>query len=406
MSEPLKARVKQLEQQMHMREESFKEERGEFEAAREQLVSDRDLLATDKAGLQATVAQLQKDVEQQVTLEERLKHLEQLMLSQTVTKFGHTTIETSSDQAGGSGNISTESVSNSMSQLVEGEAMGKEKSIELTFGDDTSPHMLEKFIAHYSLVDRINNARGVRVWRKSEYRALMVRSALRGAASELVENAEQIMLSPWVKNDQEIIEQLKQRYITIAAIELRIIQFETASQIEGEPLGEYLTRLQRLMENAYSSHPQYIKQVRVVWQFLNGLRDKDVREALIKEKWMADGQRAKSYDEILKVAEAVVNTKQAAKATGRVGAPSGVASVRQGSVSGSRKSPKNKGRYRGGNGSPYPSTSGGRDNSNWNCWYCKRSDHEGGWRQCPVRRQKDPQWKPGRNQDFTRTPHH
>ena len=57
--------------------------------------------------------------------------------------------------------------------------MGKEKSIDLAFGDDTSPHILEKFLAHYSLVDRINKARGVRVWKKPEYRALMLRSAVR-----------------------------------------------------------------------------------------------------------------------------------------------------------------------------------------------------------------------------------
>ena len=30
----------------------------------------------------------------------------------------------------------------------------------MCYGDDTSPHLLEKFIAHYILVDRINKARG------------------------------------------------------------------------------------------------------------------------------------------------------------------------------------------------------------------------------------------------------
>ncbi len=282
----------------------------------------------------------------------------------------------------------------------EGEVMGKEKSIEVTFGEDTSPHLLEKFISHYGLVDRINRARRVRVWGKPEYRALMVRSALRGAASEYVENAEQIMLSDWVKSDQGILESLKQRYITNAAIELRIIQFETASQKEGEPLGEYLTRLQRLMEKAYSSHPQYIKQVRVVWQFLNGLKDKDVREALIKEKWMADGQRAKAYDEILKIAETVVNTKQAARATGQVKSAGGSIGVMSG---GGQKSPKNKGRYNTGSSAPYPTNKNNRES--WECWYCKKRDHDGGWQQCPDRRANDPHWKPGRGSaGFRKTP--
>ena len=41
--------------------------------------------------------------------------------------------------------------------------------------------------------------------KKAEYRALMLRSALRGAASEFVENEELIMMSTWVRDDQKII---------------------------------------------------------------------------------------------------------------------------------------------------------------------------------------------------------
>ncbi|MCP3680820.1 MAG: hypothetical protein GY782_11425, partial [Gammaproteobacteria bacterium] len=124
----------------------------------------------------------------------RLQRLEQLMQNQTVNNANRTIspaldVTESSQDRGSSGDVV---------ELEEGEAMGKEKSIEITFGDDTSPNLLEKFIAHYSLVDRINKARGVRVWKKPEYRALMLRLALRGPASEFVENAEQIMLSLWV----------------------------------------------------------------------------------------------------------------------------------------------------------------------------------------------------------------
>ena len=32
------------------------------------------------------------------------------------------------------------------------ECFGKEKSIELTFGGDTSPHLLEKFLSHYKIM--------------------------------------------------------------------------------------------------------------------------------------------------------------------------------------------------------------------------------------------------------------
>ena len=60
------------------------------------------------------------------------------------------------------------------------ECFGKEKSIDLVFGEDTSPHLLKKFMSHYRLADRINRERGVRVWQRSDYWALMLCSALRG----------------------------------------------------------------------------------------------------------------------------------------------------------------------------------------------------------------------------------
>ena len=396
----LKLQITQLKQQLEMKEESFREERADLETTRTQLKADKETLTAEKENLTATVAKLQQNATEQDNVASRLQRLEQILQNQTI--------------GNNAGNMSqvldvTEPVPNGgvepgsgeiQEQQEEGVQMGKEKSIDVTFGDDTSPHLLEKFLAHYSLVDRINRARGVRVWKKAEYRALMLRSALRGTASEYVENAEQIMLSSWVSDDQGIVNQLKQRYITNAAIELRIIQFETASQSEGEPLGEYLTRLQKLMEKANSSHPQYIKQVRVVWQFLNGLRDKDVREALIKEKWMADGQKAKSYDEILKIAETVVNTKVAGRATGKVATGSGNLGVAKDSRGG-QKSPNNKSRYSTPNRGPYP----GANRGNWECYYCKKRDHDGGWAKCPLRLEKDPQWKPSRNSsDFGRTP--
>ena len=386
----LKLKVKQLEQQLKIKEDSFSEERKEFEVYQTQMETDNRTMYEEKEKLAGTVSCLEQKMGHHEDLEERLKRLEMALSENKPASApkGDEKAENSDDADG---------------------QMGKEKSIELTFGDDTSPHLLEKFTAHYSLVDRINKARGVRVWRKPGYRALMLRSALRGAASEFVENAENIMLTPWVENDQEILQKLMERYVTNAAIELRIIEFETASQLEGEPLGEYMVRIQRLMEKAYSTHPQYIKEVRVVWQFLNGLRDRDVREALIKEKWMKDGQNAKSYDEILKIAETVVNAKVAAKATGQVkaqGFKSGTINALSSSNTTGKKSPKNKGKYNyRSNSSPY-NTSGSRTRKDsLVCWYCEKKDHEGGWQQCPLREEKDPQWKPGKNQSgFGRAP--
>ena len=378
--EELKARTEQLEKMLKMKEESFAEEREEFKLTQTNMHNDNTLLFAEKKELESKLTSLQQRVYEQGDLEERLMKLETALSGKPSATAGDDLV--SDDRE-----------------------MGKEKAIELTFGDDTSPHLLEKFIAHYSLIDRINTARGVRVWKKPEYRALMLRSALRGAAGEFIENAEYIMLTTWVKDDQEIIKKLRERYITNSAIELRIIEFETASQLEGEPLSEYMVRLQRLMEKAYASHPQYVKQVRVVWQFLNGLKDRDVREALIKEKWMEDGEKAKSYDEILKIAETVANAKVASRATGQVNGQAtknGVINAMSRDPAG-KKSPKNKGKYLGSN-NPYNAGASNR-RENWSCWYCEKRDHEGGWQRCPLREEKDPQWKPGKKQSgFGRPP--
>ena len=373
----LERQVRALEKQLQLKEQSFMEERKELEAENAELVASKEDLVAEKEGLDSKVRELKQEVTERASLEERMQNLEQHFKGSAVENL-------KSDVA--------------LPSVGVGECFGKEKSIELTFGEDTSPHLLEKFLSHYRLVDRINRERGVRVWKRSEYRALMLRSALRGAASEFVENEELIMLSPWVKDDQQMIVELKKRYITNTAIEIRIIEFETANQDAGEPLGEYLVRLQRLMEKAYSSHPQFVKQVRVVWQFLNGIHDREVREALIREKWMQDGKCAKSYDEILKIAESVVNVKVAARATGKGGA---VGAISQ--VTGSFKSPPKGSRdrvMRLSNAVPY-------NKGNWECWYCKTTDHGGGWSKCPMRKKQDPRWEPSREkQGFQKVPNH
>ena len=276
---------------------------------------------------------------------------------------------------------------------------GREQQVTLTFGDDdTLPGSLERFISHYELVREINLERGVRVWNKPSYRALMLRMALRGPAADYLEQ-EARMLSLWVKDDVQILEKLRARYVKNAAVELHIIAFETASQKEGEPLGEYMVRLQKLIENAYTEHPAFIKQGRVVWQFLNGARDRDVREALIKDGWMKDSKNTKSYEEILKTAEAVVNTKKAARATGKVtGATTTAGSVSSTQFqSEARSYQANQGRggmkrltSRGKRGGSSNNTQG-----NWFCFFCKTTEHSGGWKLCPKFKKDYPNWKLG-----------
>jgi len=278
--------------------------------------------------------------------------------------------------------------------------LGRELSLSMTFGEDTSPSSLERFLTHWELVDQINRARQVRTWKKDDYRACILRMALRGSAADWI-SQESTMLSPWVKSDNEIIAKLKVRYIGNTAIELHIIAFEQSSQKDGETLGEYMVRLQKLIENAYGKHPPYIKQMRVVWQFLNGLRDRDVREVLIKEKWMEDGENAKSYDEILKIAEGTLSTKIASRATGKSGQGAAAAVQEIGTVA----------PFKGGSARKETPNSNSRDRQQStkqkiDCYYCG-STHEGyGWYKCSKRRAENPKWRPGDtpSKDFQKPP--
>ena len=153
-------------------------------------------------------------------------------------------------------------------------------------------------------------------------------------------------------------------------------------------------RLQGLVENAYGTQPCNVKQLKVIWQFLNGLKDKDVRESLIKEKWMIDGANSKPYEEILKIAETAVNTKKAARATGKGGYlqnanVSVVSSNRRGLQGRQGEKTKDNPRFR--NQGEGGQTAGG----NWECYYCKTNNHGGGWFRCPTRRKDNPKWRPG-----------
>lgn len=367
-----KQRIAQLEEKIRLMNEAHGEEKQE---------------------LNTTIAQLENATTDQVGLAERLAKLELWM----ETKVSETEV-LPRQAVVGSRHVSGES-KGAPGTVEEDVAKGREQQITLTFGEvDTSPGSLERFISHYDLVDEINRERGARVWTKPSYRALMLRMALRGPAADYLEQ-EARMLSPWVKDDRGIIEQLRARYVQNAAVELHIIAFETASQGEGEPLGEYMVRLQRLIENAYTEYPAFIKQGRVVWQFLNGARDKDVREALIREGWMHDNKATKSYETILKIAEGVVNTKKASRATGRVNSSGNTAPV--GNINSSQAQIETKSNYdnpgRGGRKTSFSgSNRGGRGTPrNWYCYCCKTTDHSGGWKQCPKFQREHPKWKQG-----------
>ena len=87
--------------------------------------------------------------------------------------------------------------------------------------------------------------------------------ALQGPPAEFIEQ-EANMQREWVKDDEGIMGKLRDRYIKNTAVELHIIAFESVSQKDGEPLAEYMTRLQKLIEDAYSEYPEWVRKSRTV----------------------------------------------------------------------------------------------------------------------------------------------
>ena len=359
--EELALQIKHMETQMNLLRQAHDEERKE---------------------LNNTISTLEANVKEQRDVESRLTHLE-LSLSQS-WENKDVLRGTSNRYISGESDNMTEGAEHEMTMLNVG---GREQAITLTFGDiDTKPTTLERFISHYKVVNEINTERQVKVWKKPSYRALTLRMALRGPPAEFIEQ-EANMQQEWVKDDAGILGKLRDRYIKNTAVELHIIAFESASQKEGEPLAEYMTRLQKLIGNAYPEYPEWVRRSRTVWQFLNGARDKDVREELITKGWMKDGKDSKEYEEILKIAEGVINKKKVTKATGKVGYENQVNTV----VGRSRTSTPGYVRNRRISNNAGNSTPG----ANWNCFCCKTDEHPGGWRKCPQLGKLYPDWKLG-----------
>ena len=178
-----------------------------------------------------------------------------------------------------------------------------EERISLAFGGDqncTAQH-LRQFISHYELVRMINIRNTIVNWDDPKYRAAKLRISLLGSPAEFM-GEESSMSRAWTFDDDQIIQKLKERYIDTESIELKIMEAEEVTQEENEPLSEYMTRVQRKMRDAYPEEPDTILNKRVAWKFLSGIRNREIRAAVIKDKWMV-GQEAKPLDEILLIAE-------------------------------------------------------------------------------------------------------
>lgn len=292
----------------------------------------------------------------------------------------------------------------------------QEVPLTLTFGDDTSPATYRAFNTHYNLVRDANIFRGVAVWQQPSYRAVMLRLQLRGPTATYVEQQAQLD-AEWGKDDSKILDCLSARFITADAIEIRILHFEEAVQLPGEGLSDFMTRLQQLAGQAFAKEPTDIVRKRVIWRFLDGIRDKEVRLHIIKEKWMKDDETAKAYATVLKMAESALSTKNATFATGQMRVATGgghTAQVVEGqanddaTVATIHEPPRTIAAARRAvpptttAGMSRPRSQGGSTagQSTMECYYCSRA-HRGGWRSCYKRLRENPAWKPGSpRQDF------
>ncbi len=144
----------------------------------------------------------------------------------------------------------------------------------------------------------------------------------------------------------------------------------------------------------------------MAWKFLSGIRNRDIRAAVIKEKWMA-GQDAKPLDEILLIAESTRKTMVATSATGSergtIGAVLRRNSDEYSSSTRSSSSRKSSGESslspRSGRSTPSSKPNASPRTATYNeCLYCKKK-HPGGRKNCFVRLRNNPNWTPGKRKN-------
>lgn len=283
----------------------------------------------------------------------------------------------------------------------------KEKSLRLTFGDgECSATALKLFIDHYSLAKSQNERRGVDGWNDPSFLASELRFQLCGEPALWIAQ-ESAMQSEWTKSDVEIIEKLKDRYLGVQSLELNILMFEELKQEDSESLAHYMTRCQGKGLEAFAelNEPRGTQQ-RIVWKFLSGIRDPAVRSEVIRHKWMKSRTEAKSYEEVLKLAEQAKLDRIATIATGVGGTSKATAKVaaassgkvRERRTADSQRTPHSSGESTRSSASYNSSKSSagtqGSDSGNFLCHFCGTKDHYGGWRQCEKRLKTDPNWTP------------
>jgi hypothetical protein len=278
-------------------------------------------------------------------------------------------------------NSETETKPQITERVVTEIASAKEKQLSKFFGVDTSATALLEFLDHYRLCVEINQAKKVPGWGDPDYRAKELRFQLQGEVAIYVRQ-EETMGQDWVNDDKKIIEKLKERWLNRDCIELDIIEFEEARQGEYETLAQFMQRLKGLGQRAFSEFDPNGMHQRIIWRFLDGVKEKDIRSEIIRARWMKDRKTPKPYDEVLKIAENAKMIKVAAGATGHNGHGSG--SSKSNAIQVAAMVPHGRKNVRG--------TPPSRPRA-FDCFYC-RQRHPGGWRTCEKRKRENPDWEP------------
>ena len=239
---------------------------------------------------------------------------------------------------------------------------GKEEQITTKFGDVLTPNALKEFIDDYKMARYLNQKERLINWDDNVYRATKLRRALQGTAVAYI-RGEKAMGQTWPDDDDEILDSLRQRYLSTEAYESMVAEAEAIRQNDSEPLPEYMSRIQRAIWEAYDDEPSQVKNKRTMWKFMDGLKNKEIRSEIIKSKWLN-----KSPDEILLIAETTRKNMEATSVTGK---------SKQGSVAGV-------------SGNKKPAT---KKKEHPLCLYCKRL-HPGGWQKCFKRMRENSDWVP------------
>jgi hypothetical protein len=254
------------------------------------------------------------------------------------------------------------------------------------------------------VVKAINMKNKLVGWDSAAYRADKLKLGLVDDPFDLV-SFESSMAQNWTRNDEAIIERLKDKYMNVQAIELNILTFEKTAQENKEGLGEYLMRLRRLVKEAYDGNSQTELDKRVAWRFVSGVQDKRITKKLMESGWMEDRYRSKPLEELLRIAEVTKQTDDAVEILDKEKSSGSVNMFQSeiGSVAAVGRFSENRRTFRqkSSSGESNSSMSGRSSGSSlplemYECWYCKRQ-HRGGWFYCSKRKKENPRWKPNRS---------